>query len=306
MSIKYETEFSSGKKVMLVINPKAGRGTGEARIKFIEHTFKKFGFKYDLYLTQYSKHTTKLILEHGEEYDIVVCRGGDGTLNETVTAVMQLGKKPIIGYLPAGTTNDFAKTVRLPKAVNAAVRIMSRGKTQCMDCGLINGEINFIYVASFGAFTTVSYETPQKIKNMFGKSAYMFDGIKSIKNIKPYHARITTEDTVYEDDFIFVSVTNSLSVGGLMNLPSDTVNLSDGRFELLMIKNPTDALELTDTIHGCIDFNYESDKVILTQANSVQIEIDGGAPFTADGEYAGTFETVSIGNINPGYELLVP
>ncbi|MBQ1848552.1 MAG: diacylglycerol kinase family lipid kinase [Clostridia bacterium] len=306
MSAEYETEFSRGKKVLVVINPKAGRGITEARVRYLKHMLKKYGFVYDLYFTRYAKHTTKLTLEYGEKYDIVLCCGGDGTLNETVEAVMQLQKKPIIGYIPNGTTNDFAKTTRLPRAVGAAVRMMANGKTQCMDCGVINETVDFVYVASFGAFTRVSYTTPQRIKNFFGKSAYLFDGLKSLKEIRPYHARIVTEDTVYEDDFIFVSVTNSLSVGGVMNLPSDLVNLSDGRFELLMIKNPLDAIEIPEMIHGCVDLNYENDNIILTQASSVKIEIEDGAPFTADGEYAGTYKTANIANINPGYEILVP
>lgn len=306
MSAKYETEYSKGKKVMLVVNPKAGRGVREPRIKYIRHTLKKYGFECEQYLTQYSKHTTKLVLEHGERFDIVLCVGGDGTLSETVTAVMQLEKKPVIAYIPAGTTNDYAKTVRLPRSTGAAVRMMSHGKTQCMDCGVLNKTEIFNYVASFGAFTKVSYTTPQRIKNLFGKSAYLFDGIKSLKDIKPCHARITTDDTVYEDDFIFVSVTNALSVGGVMNLPADLVNLSDGRFELLMIKDPADAIEIPEMIHGCVDLNYENDNIILTQAKNVRIEIENGAPFTADGEYAGTFTDVTIDNIDPGYELLVP
>ncbi len=306
MSVKYETAYSAGKRVLLIVNPKAGHGIAEPRVKYLEHMLKKYGFSHDLYYTQYAKHTTQLTLEHGEEYDIVLCCGGDGTLNETVEAVMQLKKKPTVGYLATGTTNDFARTLRLPRAIGPAVRMMANGKTQCMDCGSINGALDFVYVASFGAFTRVSYTTPQRIKNFFGKSAYLFDGIKSLKEIRPYHARIVTEDTVYEDDFIFVSVTNSLSVGGVMNLPSDLVNLSDGRFELLMIKNPVDMLEIPEMIHGCVDFHYENDNIILTQASHVKIEIENGAPFTADGEYAGTYKTAEIVNINPGYEILVP
>ena len=301
----FKTEFSDGKRVLLIMNPKAGRTTSKLRIETFQRTLEKYGFKPELHLTEYAGHSTVIAEQYGEDFDMIVCSGGDGTLNEVVSGIMKLDKKPVLGYLPAGTTNDFAKTIKVPKLIEPSVAMMARGKIQTVDCGTFNGR-TFVYVASFGAFTKVSYATSQDAKNVFGRGAYIFDGIQSAFEIRPYHARVTTDDAVYEDDFIFGAVTNSLCVGGVMNLPRDMVGLSDGKFEVLLIKNVENPEDLPDTIHACIDLNYDNDNVILTQSSSVTIEFDEDTPFTNDGEFAGAHRRVEIKNVNPGYDMLIP
>lgn len=303
--MEFRTEFSDGKRVLLIMNPKAGKTTSKTKIDYFKKTLEKYGFRPTLYLTEYAKHSTELVVKYGEEYDMVVCSGGDGTLNEVVSGLMQLEKRPILGYLPAGTTNDFAKTMRLPKLVEQSVAMMARGKLCDVDCGTFNGEC-FVYVASFGAFTKVSYSTPQSAKNMFGRAAYIFDSIQSAFEIRPYHAKVTTDDAVYVDDFIFGSVTNALNVGGVLTLPREMVNFSDGKFEVLLIKNIDNPENFSDTIRACIDMNYDSDNVILTQSSSVTIEFDEDTPFTKDGEFAGSVRENTVKCISPGYKLLVP
>lgn len=303
--MEYKTGFSDGKKVLLIMNPKAGKTTSKNKMELFKKTLEKYGFLPTLYLTEYPAHSTEIVEKHGGDFDMIVCSGGDGTLNEVVTGVMKLDKKPVLGYLPAGTTNDFAKTLKLPRMVEQSVAMMSRGKLCEIDCGSLNGE-TFVYVASFGAFTKVSYSTPQSAKNMFGRAAYIFDGIQSAFDIRSYHAKVTTDDAVYVDDFIFGSVTNSMNIGGVLNLPREMVNYSDGKFEVLLIKKIDNPEDFTETIHACLDMNYDSDNVILTHSSSVTIEFDEETPFTKDGEYAGAFRTNTVKCISPGYKLLIP
>ena len=303
--MEYRTEFSDGKKVLMIVNPKAGKTTSKSRTELFRKTLEKYGFEPKLYITEYAKHSTQLVLEYGEKYDMIVCSGGDGTLNEVVTGVMQLDKKPILGYLPAGTTNDFARTLKLPKIIEQSVAMMARGKTCNIDCGMFNGEY-YVYVASFGAFTKVSYSTSQEAKNVFGRAAYIFDGIQSAFEIRPHRARVTTDDAVYVDDFIFGAVTNAINVGGVLTLPREMVNFSDGKFEVVLIKNIDNPEDFSETIHACLDMNYDSDNVILTRSSHVEIEFDEPTPFTKDGEYAGAETSNVIDVVNPGYKLLIP
>lgn len=302
--MEYKTGFANGKKVMLIVNPKAGRTTSYAKAESLKKTLARYGFIPTLFMTEYAGHAAELAAS-SDGYDAVVCSGGDGTLHEVVTGLMSIEKRPVLGYIPSGTTNDFAKTVKLQKMPELAVSTMAKGKIQTVDCGEFNGE-KFIYVSSFGAFTRVSYATPQDVKNVFGRSAYIFDGIQSVFDIRPYHARITTDDATYEDDFIFGAVTNSLSVGGVINLPRDLVSLSDGKFEVLLIRSVENPEDLPDTIHACIDLNFDHENVILTQSSSVKMEFSEETPFTLDGEYAGDIKTADIKTINPGYDLLIP
>ncbi len=293
------------KKALVIINPKAGRTTSEAKAAALKRTFERYGFSPDVIMTEYKGHATQIAEKLGESYETLICVGGDGTLHEMINGVMKLEKRPTVGYLPAGTMNDFAKSVRLSKIPDIAASVMGKGKTQTIDCGEFNGEI-FVYVASFGAFTKVSYATNQETKNVFGKGAYIFDGIQSVFDIRPYHARVTTDDAVYEDDFIFGSVSNSLSVGGIINLPRDEVNLSDGKLEVLLIRSVENPEDLPDTIHAVLDLNFDHENVIYTQSSAVNIEFTEKTPFTLDGEYAGDIDKVNIKDINPGYDLLIP
>lgn len=303
--MEYKTEFSNGKKVLLIVNPKAGRTTSKAKAETLKKTFVRYGFVPDVYMTEHAGHATELAETLGENYDIIVCTGGDGTLHETVDGVLNLKKRPVLGYIPAGTTNDFAKSVKLQKLPELAVSMMTKGKIQKVDCGEFNGK-RFVYIASFGAFTKVSYGTPQDVKNVLGRSAYLIDGIQSAFEIRPYHARITTDDAVYEDDFIFGAVANAVSVGGVINLPREMVSMSDGRFEVLLIRSVENPEDLPDTIRACIDLNFDHENVILTQSSHVKMEFEEKTPFTLDGEYAGDIDKVKINIINPGYDLLIP
>lgn len=293
------------KRVLLIINPKAGRTVSNVKAENIVKTFQKYGFDPELHMTGHAGHAAELTEKYGDGFDIVACMGGDGTLHEVVNGYMKTKRRSCIGYIPAGTTNDFAKSVRLQKMPELAIQTMSKGKIQTVDCGDFNGD-KFIYVSSFGAFTRSSYSTPQDMKNVFGRGAYLFDGIQSAFEIRPYHARITTDDAVYEDDFIFGAISNTLSLGGVINLPRDLVSLSDGRFEVLLIRSVENPEDLPDTIHACIDLNFDHENVIFVQSSTVKIELTEKTPFTLDGEYAGDFDSVEINNINPGYDLLIP
>lgn len=294
------------KKLLLIVNPKAGMGTNEAKFGKLIAMLDRAGYDVIPYLTQYSKHSTRLVLEHGGDCDLIVCTGGDGTLSEVVSGAVQLENRPMIGYIPLGTTNDYAKSFKLPRTLTEAVKTIAAEKTLRVDYGVFNGSTTFIYVASFGAFTKVSYATPQDAKNVLGRGAYMFDGLRSLGDIRPYHAKVITDGETYEDDYVFASVTNATVVGGVMQLPVKEAELSDGKFEVLLIKNPSNIQKLSDTVFDLINSDFDNGRVTLTRSTKLKIEFSENTPFTTDGEYAGNFPYVSIENVKQGINLIVP
>lgn len=282
------------KKLMLIINPRSGKTKKKKIFSSIEQTIRDGGWNTDTFYTEYRGHAAELA-SHGPEYNRVVCVGGDGTLNEVINGLMTVDTRPEIGYVPAGSTNDFAVGLGLPRSIGKSTRLASGEYISPIDVGAFTDDNGvkryFSYVASFGMFTRVSYSTDQKFKNMFGHMAYIFEGIRSIadlSNYKPFRLRIETDDSIIEQDYIFGAVTNSTSLGGLVKLDRDNVHVSDGLFEMILIRNPKSFIALTDTVTQLLNHKYRPDRIIFSHTDHVKLISEAPLDWTLDGEYAGS------------------
>ena len=238
------------------------------------------------------------------DYDLVVCSGGDGTLDETVTGMVESGFKTPIGYIPAGSTNDFGGSLSLPKNMLKAAEIIVEGKSFPCDIGAFNEDV-FVYIAAFGLFTEVSYETDQDTKNMLGHMAYLLEGMKRLSSIKSYPMRISYEDKIIVDDFIFGMITNSTSVGGFKNITGKNVKLDDGVFEVTLIKRPKNPIELNNIIVSLLNHDVDTGVMYCFRAASLVLESTEPVAWTLDGENGGSHKSVHIKNIWKGMEIRV-
>ena len=235
----------------------------------------------------------------------MVCIGGDGTLNETIAGVLQSGVDLPIGYIPAGTTNDYANSIGLSSDVLQAARDAAGGEIQRLDVGSFNGRY-FSYTASCGAFTRTSYSTPQSLKNTLGHLAYILEGIKDLPSIRPYHLRVETESSVLEDDFIFCAITNSTSVGGILKLDKELVSLNDGLFEVMLIRSPEVAIQLTSIIHGITAMDLPNEMVHFFEAGQIRVTSDEDIEWTLDGERAEGGSVAEMRNLHSAIQIVLP
>jgi len=262
------------------------------------------GYLLNIRQTQRAGHATALAAEEGSAYDVVVCCGGDGTLNESVSGLLQLKNPPPLGYIPCGSTNDFAASLGLPDDPLAAARRITASRGEALDIGTFNGR-PFVYVASFGAFTRASYAAPQSIKNDLGHLAYILQGVKDLNTLRPYGARVTTAEECFDGEFLFGAVTNSTSVGGFMKLQKEQVVLDDGLFELLLIPVPTTGQELQALVRSLVLQDFEGAGVIFRHVREVTVETPEGFPWTLDGEYGSGAEKVEIRNLRQRLTFLL-
>jgi len=293
-------------KMLFVYNPHAGKETIKGHLLDVIDVFTKAGYEVVAYPTQCKGDGKRRVEEKGEDFDIVVCSGGDGTLDEVVSGMMSAEKKVPIGYIPAGTTNDFAKSLKIPSYMPKAAAIAAKGKKFPCDVGTFNDEY-FVYCAAFGIFTDVSYNTNQSLKNVLGHAAYVLQSVKEIQDIKTYHMKITYGNgTVIEDDFLYGMITNSTQVGGIQNITGKGVKLDDGEFELTLVKRPGNPIALTNLVAAMLGNNVTSDKLINLKVSHVTIDCDEDVAFTRDGEYGGMHKHVEITNEKKAVEIFVP
>ena len=239
------------KKLLLIVNPRAGKTKSTAPLYDAIVRLCEGGYLVNVKETKASGDATRYALELGSYYDTVVCYGGDGTLNETINGVMRIPKekRPQVSYLPGGSTNDFAASLSISSDPALAAQSAMRLQPRDLDVGVFN-EKNFVYVASFGAFTRTAYTVPQDIKNMFGHFAYLLEGVKDLETLCPYPMKITADGEVFEGEYLFGAVCNSTSIAGLMKLSPDAVDLCDGQFELMLVPVPKTPLQLQRTIRA--------------------------------------------------------
>ena len=240
-------------KMLFVFNPNSGKAQIKNQLMKIIQVFSKAGYEITVYPTKAPLDGYQHILDNEGRYDVITCSGGDGTLNETVAAVLKYkGEKPPIGYIPSGTTNDFAASLGIPRnMVKAAVNI-AKGKHFPCDVGIVNGERSFNYVAAFGAFTRVSYGTPQNLKNILGHQAYVIEAVRSLSTIKPQYMRVYSEEMNVEGNFVYGMISNTDSVGGIKNLTGNDVNLQDGLFEVTLIRELNNPIAVQSLINAFI------------------------------------------------------
>ncbi|MDR1018463.1 MAG: YegS/Rv2252/BmrU family lipid kinase [Lachnospiraceae bacterium] len=294
------------KKLLFIYNPTSGKGLIRLKAFDIIDLFTKNGYDVIAYPTQSYKDAEKKVLEYdGADIDLIVCSGGDGTLDEVVTGMMASEHKKTIGYIPAGSTNDFARSLKIPLNIMKAAEVAINGTPFPCDIGRFNKGI-FVYIAAFGLFTDVSYQTDQAAKNVLGHLAYVLEGAKRIFNVPSYKLRVTFEDGVIEDEFVFGMVTNSRSVGGFKGMVGKKIMFDDGVFEVCLIKTPKNPIELQEIIGSLLLASPNSKHMYIFKSGHLEIESEEDIPWTLDGEYGGSHEKVVIKDQNKAVSIMVP
>lgn len=285
------------------MNPCAGTKKANRYLTDILVLFGKNGCHTEVYLTEKTGDAKAYAKQYAKHFDLIVAVGGDGTFNEVVAGVLKSGADVAIGYIPAGSTNDFANSLKLSKNILKAASDIMEGTVEEIDMGSFNGRI-FSYVASFGAFTEASYKTPQNVKNTLGHMAYAFEGMKDIANLKSKHLRFVADGVVIEDDFIFGAICNSTSVGGVISLDPKRVDLKDGMFELLLIRLPKDLFELNEIVIALSTKKYKTKMITFLSAKNIIVETQENINWTLDGEFAYGEEVIKVENLNKAIKFI--
>lgn len=284
-------------RILFIVNPKSGKGLIKNHLMDIIDIFIKDHMKVTVHITQEKMDACRVTYEQAAKYDMIVCSGGDGTLDEVITGMMGIlpEKRRPVGYIPAGSTNDFGGSLGLPKNMAEAARCITRRQPFACDIGEFN-ENYFVYIAAFGAFTDVSYQTRQEVKNILGHLAYVLEGARRLFNLKSYHMRIRIGEEMIEDDFIFGMVTNSQSVGGFKNITGKNVLLDDGVFEVTLIRMPKNPIELQEILGAILRQEMDNKLIYTRKAGSVHFEAEEEIPWTLDGEFGGNHREVTVKN----------
>lgn len=281
------------KKLLFLYNPYSGRGVIKEKLSEIVELFCENDYEVTIYSTKKTGDARSKIIATGMNYDIVVCSGGDGTLNEVTDGLMTIDNPPPCGYIPAGTVNDFAKSFKLPKDMTEAAGVAITGSPVLCDIGEINGGY-FDYIAAFGAFTQVSYETSQITKNILGKLAYFFEGVKKLPYVRKYAIEVTAGEEHFEDEIIYGMITNSFSVGGFLSLFDDDVALDDGKLEAFFIKAPKNVIEFQVIINALLTSDVSCKYFYYYHVSEVTVKCDEEIAWTVDGEYGGDIAEARI------------
>lgn len=298
------------KKLLFVYNPRAGKEMLKPRLSDVLDIFVKAGYEVTVHPTQAYRDAYYQIKEYEVgKYDLIACSGGDGTIDEVATGMMkrrEVGKDVVpVGYIPAGTTNDFAKSLHIPRKPLAAADNAVKGVPFPCDIGKFNDSV-FVYIAAFGIFTDVSYETDQAVKNVLGHMAYILEGAKRIFNIPSYKIKVEHDGEVIEDEFIFGMVTNSRSVGGFSNMVGKNIVFDDGLFEVTLIKTPKNPIALQEIIAALLIEQVDTKHMYTFKTKKITFDSVEEIPWTLDGEFGGEQDYVEIENVQKAMEIMVP
>lgn len=298
------------KKLLFVYNPRAGKEMLKPRLSDVLDIFVKAGYEVTVHPTQAYRDAYYQIKEYEVgKYDLIACSGGDGTIDEVATGMMkrrEMGKDVVpVGYIPAGTTNDFAKSLHIPRKPLAAADNAVKGVPFPCDIGKFNDSV-FVYIAAFGIFTDVSYETDQAVKNVLGHMAYILEGAKRIFNIPSYKIKVEHDGEVIEDEFIFGMVTNSRSVGGFSNMVGKNIVFDDGLFEVTLIKTPKNPIALQEIIAALLIERVDTKHMYTFKTKKITFDSVEEIPWTLDGEFGGEQDYVEIENVQKAMEIMVP
>lgn len=293
------------KKMLFIYNPHAGKASIRSNLLDMIDIFTKAGFEVTAYPTQQQGDAIKATREKADDVQVLACSGGDGTLDEVVTGMMECENRIPIGYVPAGTTNDFAKSLGISSSMLKAAESIVNGKLFPCDIGSFNDD-TFVYIAAFGLFTDVSYATDQQIKNVLGNMAYILEGAKRINSIPSYHVKYIRDGIETEGDFMFGMITNSLSVGGFRKITGKNVELDDGLFEVTLIKKPKNMIELNMILASLVGRKIVTEYMDCFKTNEIYIETEENIPWTLDGEFGGYHSKVNITNEKHALEIIVP
>ncbi len=293
-----------GKKLLFIYNPKAGKAQIKSKLADILDIFAEAEYEITVVPTRKRDDARLATAGRSKRYDLVVCSGGDGTLDEVVTGMMQSGFRTPIGYIPAGSTNDFGGSLGLPKNMVQAAQTIVSGRNFPCDVGSFNTD-TFVYIAAFGLFTDVSYETEQEVKNVLGHMAYLLEGMKRLSAIRSFPMKVSYDDQVIEDDFIFGMITNSTSVGGFKNITGKNVKLDDGVFEVTLIRRPKNPIELNNIMISLVNRDIDMGAMYCFRTDRVVLESKEPVAWTLDGENGGNHERVEIRNLHQAIEIMV-
>ncbi len=294
------------KKLLFVYNARAGKSQISSHLSDVIDTFTKEGYLVTTYPTQYKLDAFEKIKDMAPHYDLVVVSGGDGTLSEAVKGLMQCDVRVPLGYIPAGSTNDFARSVAIPKNMIEAAKNAVTGKRFPIDIGSFNGEF-YCYVAAFGAFTDVSYETPQSIKNIFGHMAYILQCVKSVGKLEAYSLVVEHDGETIEGDFVLGMISNALSVGGMTQLVTKKdVAFDDGLFEVILIKMPNSPLEFQSLLTRLVVGDLDPKHFVTFKTASMRITSESEIKWTLDGEAGGSYSVVEIGIHKRAIDIVIP
>ena len=289
--------------MLFIMNPFAGMRKANRQLADIVSVFNRADYETSVYMTACQGDAGRIARERAADVDVIVCAGGDGTFNETINGVLESGVDIPIGYIPCGSTNDFASSLHLPANPVKAAELIVSGSPKRYDVGKF-GERYFSYVASFGAFTKASYATPQNVKNALGHTAYLLEGIQEISQLKPSHVRIELDDRVIEDNFLFGAISNSTSVGGILTLDPKQVDMTDGKFELLLVRAPKDILEVSECVIALQKQQYNCAMITFLSTPKLTVYTSAKMPWTLDGERENGHEKIHVENIHGAIQII--
>jgi len=287
------------KKLLLIINPNAGRMRANSTLLELVRAFSAHKYEVTVFPTEKKSDAEKKVLQSGGDYDLIVCYGGDGTLSELVNGIAKLPKSPPFSFVPAGTANDFATTVYMPNDIQSAVKKILLGKNRPIDIGSFNDK-HFIYVAAFGLFTSVSYTVPQDAKKAFGHFSYVVEGVKQAIDIPSYNMTVEFNGKTITDEFAVGLVSNSTSIAGIFKMDQQNfkVKLDDGKFELMLVRNPNNPLLLSKIMMELSQQILDSEYVIFERVSNVKITCDEAVAWCLDGEKGGLHNNAEITNLH--------
>ena len=293
------------KSLLLIMNPTAGKKKANPHLCEILSVFGAAGYECLTFMTRKRGDGTALAAEYADQVDLIVCIGGDGTFNEVISGVCACGAKTPIGYIPAGSTNDFAASLNLSTHPVQAAKDIAAGRPHPYDVGRFQDRY-FTYVASFGAFTRTSYATPQSVKNALGHLAYVLGGVRELTSLRRYRVKTMLDgETVLSGDYIFGAISNSTSVGGILTLDPAVVDMNDGLFELLYVKFPHNLSQLAETIHALTTQDYSSPRLEFRSAKQIKIHAAPDMDWTLDGEYAKGASEIAVENLHSAVQIMM-
>lgn len=291
------------KKMLFVMNPYSGMRRASKYLADIIELFNKADYETIVHMTRGQGDAAQIVKNKAKDMDLIVCCGGDGTFNETVSGILDAGADVPVGYIPAGSTNDFAASLKLSGNIMQAAQDIIDGQPVPCDVGKF-GDRYFSYVASFGAFTRATYTTPQSIKNALGHTAYLLEGINELSQIKNEHVRMEIDGQVVEDDFLFGAISNSTSLGGILKLNPELVDMADGQMEILLVRAPRNLTELTECIQAVQNQKYSCAMITFQSAKKVRVYANPFMPWTLDGEREDGHEVVDVENLHHAIRIV--
>ena len=298
----------SQKNMIFIVNPKAGKNQLKTKMVEVVDEFSRAGYHVEVYTTKSAEDAEQHIYDVGDLHDLIVISGGDGSLDNAVTGLMRLkektGKVPPLGYIPCGSTNDYAKSLCISLTPEVAARQIVKGRVCPVDVGRL-GDRHFIYVAAFGIFTEVSYATPRNLKAKLGHAAYVLEGAKSLKNVKTYRLKASFDGRIITGEFLYGQVTNSRSVGGFRAVGLRDMSFHDGEFECVFIRKPKNPIELERILQSVVTNKQVEDYIVYERAKTVKVEGIEEIPWTVDGEFAGDFKQAKVENLHSAVNLVL-